>query len=186
MNSEIMQRWMDMVQYRITEGSNYGWECFGYNAYTLSSWDGDHSGTSFNITFDTKDQTVFMIEAHDFANDRAYRWFAPTYQSRYMQEASRRGTTDEAWEDVQYVDLEVLDDWFEKATAIYNKEPYDQRVQMPIDFTDEELLKYMKAAHDKDMTFNQFVEEALRHAIDEYNRDPEGMKQRAQEFKRGE
>ena len=186
MNSEIMQRWMEMVQYRITEGSNYGWQCFGYNAYTLTSWDGDQGGSSFNITFDTSDQTVFMIEAHDFSNNRAYRWFAPTYQSQYMQEVTGRGITDEAWEDVRYVDLEVLDDWFEKATAIYNKEPYDQRVQMPIDFTDEELLKYMKAAHEKDMTFNQFVEEALRHAIDEYNRDPEGMKQRAQEFKRGE
>ena len=57
---------------------------------------------------------------------------------------------------------------------------------MPINFSDEELLRYMKAAHEKDMTFNQFVEEALRYAIDEYHRDPEGMKQRAQEFKRGE
>jgi hypothetical protein len=27
----------------------------------------------------------------------------------------------------------------------------------------------MKLAHDRDMTFNEFVEEALRHAIDEVN-----------------
>jgi hypothetical protein len=36
---------------------------------------------------------------------------------------------------------------------------------MPVDFSDEELLTYMKMAHDRDMTFNQFVEEALRQAI---------------------
>ena len=186
MNSKIMQRWMEMVQFRITEGSDYGWQCFGYNAYTLSSWDGDQAGTSFNITFDTKDQTVFMIEAHDFSNDRAYRWISPAHQSQFTQEVSNRSITDEAWEDVRYVDLEVVDDWFEKATAIFNGESYDERVQVPIDFSDEELLRYMKAAHEKDMTFNQFVEEALRYAIDEYHRDPEGMKQRAQEFKRGE
>jgi hypothetical protein len=43
----------------------------------------------------------------------------------------------------------------------------------------------MKLAHERDMTFNQFVEEALRQAIEDHKRDPEGMKQRAQDFKRG-
>jgi hypothetical protein len=56
---------------------------------------------------------------------------------------------------------------------------------MPVDFSDEELLKYMKLAHERDMTFNQFVEEALRAAIEDYNRDPEGTKQRAKDFVRG-
>ncbi len=34
-------------------------------------------------------------------------------------------------------------------------------------FLDEELLQYMKLAHDRDMTFNEFVEEALRCAIED-------------------
>lgn len=181
-----MQRWMEMVQYRITEGSDYGWQCFGYNAYSLSSWDGNQDGTSFEITFDTKDQTVYVLEAHDFANQKAYRWIAPTYRPQHDLEVSDRNLDNQAWDDVNYIDLEVFDDWFEKAAAIYNGEPYDERVQVPIDFTDEELLLYMKAAHEKDMSFNQFVEEALRHAIEEYNRDPEGMQHRAKEFRRGE
>jgi hypothetical protein len=32
------------------------------------------------------------------------------------------------------------------------------------------------------MTFNSFVEEALRYAIEEHQRDPEGAKQRAQDW----
>jgi hypothetical protein len=40
-------------------------------------------------------------------------------------------------------------------------------VQVEVDFSDEELLQYMKLAHQRDMTFNEFVEEALRHAIEE-------------------
>jgi hypothetical protein len=51
--------------------------------------------------------------------------------------------------------------------AIKSGEDYDTRVMMPIDFSDAELLQYKKLAHDRDMTFNQFVEEALRHAITE-------------------
>jgi len=52
--------------------------------------------------------------------------------------------------------------------AIIAGEDYDTRVQVPVDFTDEELLTYMKLAHERDITFNQLVEEALRAAIDEY------------------
>jgi hypothetical protein len=40
----------------------------------------------------------------------------------------------------------------------------------------------MKLAHERDMTFNQLVEEALRTAIEEHKRDPEGMKQRATDW----
>ena len=35
-----------------------------------------------------------------------------------------------------------------------------------LDFSDEELLQYMKLAHEQDITFNKFVENALRAAID--------------------
>ena len=186
MRSEIMERWMNMVEFKITEGSDYGWQCFGDAAYSLTYWDQDLDGVSFNITFDTRDHTTYMLEAHDFKAQRAYRWIAPTHQPQFMLEVADRGSSDEAWDDVKYIDLETLDDWFEKATAIFKGEPYDERVQVPVDFTDAELLKYMTMAHERDMTFNQFIEEALRHAIEEYKRDPEGMTQRAKDFRRGE
>ena len=35
-----------------------------------------------------------------------------------------------------------------------------------MEFSDEELLTYMKLAHERDITFNQLVEQALREAID--------------------
>jgi hypothetical protein len=40
-----------------------------------------------------------------------------------------------------------------------------------VDFSDDELLKYMKLAHERDITFNQLVEEALRAAIERYKLD---------------
>jgi hypothetical protein len=71
----------------------------------------------------------------------------------------------QAWDDVDYIDLDVDDDFIQKALAIKAGEDYDTRVSVPVDFTDEELLTYMKMAHEQDMTFNQFIEEALRQAI---------------------
>jgi hypothetical protein len=41
----------------------------------------------------------------------------------------------------------------------------------------------MKAAHERDITFNQFVEEALTDMIKEYERDPETVIARAQKWK---
>ena len=45
-------------------------------------------------------------------------------------------------------------------------EDYDTRVSIPLEFSDEELLTYMKLAHDLDITLNQLVEQALREALD--------------------
>lgn len=179
-----LKQWMEVVGYRITEGSNYTWKCYGNNAYSLDSWNGDYSGHSFSVIFDTKTQEVFEVQAHDYKHNRAYRLINPNYAHKYMLEATNRDCpSDEAWEDVNYVNLETEDDWLDKATAIAAGEDYDTNVSVPMDFTDEELLKYMVMAHERNMTFNQFVTEALQSAIDEYNRDPEGMKARANRWK---
>jgi hypothetical protein len=177
-----LKEWMEVVEYRITEGSTYGWQCFGHDAYQLDSWNGDHDGYSFTITFDTKTQEVYQVEAHDFRNSRAYRIINPNYAPKHMMESADRGVKDEAWEDVDYVDLETDDDFVQKALAIAAGEDYDTRVSIPVDFTDEELLKYMTLAHERDITLNQLIEEALRAAIEEHKRDPEGMKQRAKDW----
>jgi hypothetical protein len=162
-----MKEWMELVQYRITEGSDYCWECYGSDAYSLDSWNGDQDGYSFSIIFDTKTQEVYEVQAHDYLHQRAYRMVNPYFKKKMKKEAKRRNVDKEnAWDDVDYVDLDVDSDFMEKAIAIREGEDYDTRVQMPIDFSDEELLKYMKMAHEKDMTFNEFVEEALRHAIE--------------------
>lgn len=178
-----LKEFMEIVNYRITEGSAYQWQCFGTDAYSLDSWNGDFDGHSLSITFDTKTQEVYQAEAFDYKNNRAYRLMNPEYVEAHKQEAHERNVNaDEAWENVKFVDLEVEDDFIQKALAIVAGEDYDTRVSIPIDFTDEELLTYMKLAHERDITFNQLVEEALRHAIEEARRDPEGMKQRAKEW----
>ena len=165
-----VKEWMEVVGYRITEGSAYGWSCYGANAYCLDSWDGDQVGHSLTITFDQKTQTVYEVQIHDYGNQRAYRMINPDYQSAHSAEAASRGTynINEAWESVDYVDLEVDDDWIQKALAVVAGEVYDTRISVPVDFSDEELLKYMKLAHERDVTFNQLVETALREVIESH------------------
>ena len=161
-----LKQFMEIVNYRITEGSDYTWDCYGHNTYSLDSWNGDQNGHSLTIIFDTKTQEVYEVQAHDYLHTRAYRLINPEYKDNYDNEATKRGIkSKEAWDDVNYIDLETEEDFLEKARAIVNEEDYDTRVQIPLEFTDDELLTYMKMAHDRDMTFNQFVEEALRTQI---------------------
>jgi len=162
-----MQRWMEAVGFRITEGSDYGWDCYGPYAYCLDSWNGEQDGHSFSIIFDTNDQTVYEIQAHDYANQRAYRWVAASWRPAMQAEAATRSVLEkQAWDDVDYIDLEVLDDMFEKIAAIEAGEPYDTRVQVPLELPDDEMFALMKMAHEADMTLNQFVEKVLCEQIE--------------------
>jgi hypothetical protein len=167
-----MKEWMELVDYKITEGSDYGWSCYGPNSYTLDSWNGVHGkgGYSFSIVFSTKTQKVYEVSMCDYTNDRAYRMINPKNQEKHRKEAeSKSELANQAWDDVDYIDLDVDDDFIQKALAIRAGEDYDTRVQVEVDFSDEDLLQYMKLAHERDMTFNELVEEALRCAIEEVN-----------------
>lgn len=164
-----MKEWMELVGYRITEGSAYGWQCYGPDAYALDSWNGEHDGHSFSVIFDTKDQTVYEVQAHDYVHNRAYRMVNPDFAKKMKKEAKRRDVNkDEAWEDVNYVDLDVDDDFIQKCLAIREGEDYDTRVSVPLELEDDQLFDLMKMAHEQDLTLNQLVENILRQVVENH------------------
>lgn len=166
-----MRDFMETVNYRITEGGEYGWSGYGPNAYSLDSWNGDNDqGYSASIVFDTKGQLVYEMDVCDYKNQRAYRWIHPDFRDVYEKDAkSWDADKDQAWDDVSYIDLEVEDDMLDKAKSIVNGLDYDARIQVPIELPDEELLTLFKMAHERDMTFNDFVTEILTEALKRTN-----------------
>lgn len=158
---------MEVTEYRITEGSDYGWNCYGPNAYSLSSWNGDYEGWSLNIVFDTKHQTVYEADVCDYKNQRAYRIFLPEFKASHDLEAAERDwVSDQAWDDVRYVDLESDEDFLEKARAIVAGEDYDTRVVIPLNIPDDMAFQLMKMAHEQDITFNQLLENVVTEEIE--------------------
>jgi hypothetical protein len=157
-----LKEWMEVVNYRITEGSNFMWDCYGPDSYSLDSWSGEQDGNSFTVIFDTKTQVVYEVQSHDYRNQRAYRLVNPDFKSeRDIESTDRNVSLNEAWDEVNYVDLESDDDWFQKALAIVAGEEYDTRVSIPLDLEDDLVFTLMKMAHARDLTFNEFVEEIL-------------------------
>jgi hypothetical protein len=164
-----LKQFMETVNYRITEGSEYGWQCYGPDAYMLDSWNGEPDGHSFTIIFDTKTQTVYEVQAHDYVHNRAYRMINPDYAKANKKEAKQRGVSrKEAWDDVDYVDLESYEDWLSKAQAIFAGNAYDTRVDVPLDLEDDLVFEMMKQAHERDITLNQYVELILKQTIDKH------------------
>ena len=182
-----LKEWMEIVDYRITEGSNYNWQCYGYDVHMLDSWNGDQNGHSFTVIFDTKTQTVYEVQAHDYVHNRAYRLINPDFNEAFQAESSDRGEFgNQAWDNVDYTDLEVDDDFIQKCLAIKAGEDYSTDISVPLDLPDDLLLEAALNAHKQDITLNEYINNALREMIVEFKRDPEGMKQRAQEFKHGQ
>jgi hypothetical protein len=153
---------MECIDYKITEGSDFLWKCFGNDAYSLDYWNGDNdTGHSVGVTFDRKTQVVYQMTVSDYDNDRAYCWTHPDWIKQYQKESNQLGTNGFAWDDVKYIEIDLGEDILEKAKHIVQGLPYDTRVKVPVDLSKEELFNLMSLAHEKDITLNQLVEEIL-------------------------
>ena len=161
-----LKDFLEVIDYRITEGWDYQWKCFGDNAYGMDHHDPDRTENSFTIIFDKKNKTVYSVEAHDYQNERSYRLLHPDFAQAHKAECEERGIDDLAWEHVKFTDLETEEDWLEKARAIFAGEPYDTRISIPLDLPDHELLQIFMLAHKVDMTFNDYVEKILREMLE--------------------
>ncbi len=157
------------INFRISGGSEYQWDCFGpYARYLDCNTDdeGINGRYSIHAVFDSNDQTVYAIEAWDYANEREYRWINPAYVKEHMAECARRDVDlYESMDGRNYIELDVANDILEKANALVNGVDYDTRVQVEVTLEDDILFRAMKLAHEKDITLNELVEEALKEEI---------------------
>jgi predicted HicB family RNase H-like nuclease len=167
-----LKDFMECTQYKITEGSTYGWACYGPDAYNMDFWNQKHddTGCSISVIFDTKTQVVYEMQAWDYANHREYRWIHPDYLEAHKAEADCRGVDFEAsLDDSKFIDLDVEEDILKKATAIAAGKEYDTRITITLNLDDETKLLLMTQAHEADMTLNHYVEHILREAIAKFS-----------------
>ena len=159
-----LKTWMELVNYRISEGCEYGWNCYGEEAYCLDSFAENYS---LSVIFDKKTQIVYEANVFDYVNNRAYRYIpSQDYKEAYTKEAKERNVENMAWDDVPWIDLEVQEDFLEKSKAIQAGEEYDTRIIVPLNLEEKELMTLFNLAHEADMTFNQFVEKILIEMIE--------------------
>jgi hypothetical protein len=153
-----LKQFLECIEYKITEGSQYCWKCYGEDVYQIDSWNGKQGGDgghSVHATFDTKTQFVYEVQAWDYDNQRYYRWISPDFVDTVKAESATRGVDfEDSCDGLQFIDLDVEDDILEKVKAIAN------------DLPDEMIFTLMKLAHEADVTFNAYIEQILVEAIE--------------------
>ena len=158
-------------QHRITDGSEYLWHCYGNNVRSIDYTSKYAHGY---VIFDTVTQRVYEVNVSpafgawgtDEHEPKPYRYIDPDYRVSHDAEAKDRHVdANQAWDDVMWVDLETEEDFIEKATAMFNGEKFDTRIQVPIDLDNDTMLKLAMEAHKRDITLNQMIEEILRELI---------------------
>ena len=160
----------EAMNHRITGGSEYNWQCFPDARFL--DYESDFAHVS--VLYSTIDQTVYQAEvsvkreAWD-EDKKPYRWLNPDYVDAFYKESKKRKVdTDIAWDDVKWIDLEMAEDFLEKATAIFNGEEYDTRVKVEFDLDDSSILKLATEAHKRDITLNKMIEIILQEVIDRH------------------
>ncbi len=180
-----LKDFIEAIEYKVTGGSEYQWDCFGPNARYLDCDETEDSSSTYHASaiFDSITQQVYSIEVWDYANDREYRWIDKAYIKDHMKACTEHEVdVYESLDNLNYIDLDVAEDILEKVNAIINRVDYDTRVKVPVDFSDEDLLQYMKLAHEMDITFNELVERAIKAAIEDFERNPKEFKENAERF----
>jgi hypothetical protein len=163
-----LKDFMETVDYKVTEGSDFCWDCYGPDSYRLDSWNQEQDGHTVSIVFDTRTHVVYEATAYDYRRNRAYRLINPAFVDAHRKEGEDRNVDiNQAWDDVNYVDLETVEDFLDKARAIVADEDYDTRVEVPLTLDDEQMFQLMKMAHEADLTLNQYVEKLLRQVIED-------------------
>jgi hypothetical protein len=164
-----LKSYLEAIDFKITGGSDFGWSCYGENARYLDCSDSEGSDGSYSVhaIFDSATQQVYAMEAWDYVNDREYRWIDPDFVKAHNREAHRRDFDhQESFDGRKFIEIEVAEDILEKISAIVAGDEYDTRIQVPVDLPEDVMFTLMKEAHEKDMTFNELMEDILKRAIE--------------------
>jgi hypothetical protein len=161
------------LEHRIAGGSEFQWSCWPDARYIDFESDFAHASVVFNSRTQEVYSADVSVKREMWHTDSApYRWLNPTYKQQYVDEAQSRGVDyGLAWDNTVWTDLEVEEDWLEKAAAMFKGDEWDTRIQVPIDLPDHELLELMMMAHRQDKTFNNFVTEILEQQLEKLKYD---------------
>lgn len=161
------------MDHKIVGGSEYNWNCFPDARFLDYESDFAHVSVLYSTVTQEVYQADASIKRDMWSNDeRPYRWTNPLYKDAYVSEAKERLIdSGQAWDDVKWIELEVDEDWLEKAHAMFNGEEWDDRVQVPLDLDDDLILQLAMEAHKRDITLNKMVEIVLQEAIDRHRND---------------
>jgi len=151
---------MSAFDYKITDGSEYLWKC--YPDARFLNFESEYAYVS--VVHCTTANVVYEVTIENKNDASPHRWINPDFIDAHDAESNERNINPAiAWDDVRYIDVNSVDEFLTKAGSIFNGVELDTEVE--INLPDDELLEHLLAAHKQDITFNEYVNNALRAVI---------------------
>lgn len=160
----------EILDHKITSGSEHQWKCYPDGRYLDYESDFAHVSVIYNTTNQEIYQADISVKREAWDEDKKpYRWIDPDHKDAFYKEAKKRKVDpDQAWDDVKWIDLEMEEDFLEKAAALFNGEECDTRVKIEFDLDDRSILQLAREAHKRDITLNKMIEIILQEVIDRH------------------
>jgi hypothetical protein len=154
---------MSAFDYKISDGDEYLWKCYPHARFI--NFESDYAHVS--VVHSTRDSVVYEVTVES-KNDEyvpVYRWMNPVFMGAYAAESKERNLDPAiAWDDVRYTDVEDRDDFLIKAGNVFNG--VESKTDIEINLPHDVLLEHLLAAHEQDITFNEYINNTLRAVID--------------------
>jgi len=106
-----LKNYLESVRYKIQEGFEYRWTCFGNDVFALNT-EGKKKHAflySSQVVFDTKNQTLYEVSFWDYVERKAYRWINPKFISKVKKEYKNRNLCfHTALDEIKYEDVSFV------------------------------------------------------------------------------
>ena len=158
--------YMNAIDYKVTDGSEFLWDCFGPNARFLDRSDDDYH---VSAVFDNRTHQVYEVSiSSTYDGDVRYRWIDLNFINDYKAEAENKGTRwDQFCDDMNWHLTDTYEDILDKVECILNGREYDKRVVLSLEFDDDVKEMIQQAADIQGITIDEFIERALKAVIEE-------------------
>ena len=144
---------------RIEGGSEYGWDCYGPNARHLEF-------PNVGVVFDSVTQEVYEVSAwpnnYDSSANGHIFWVTKDYEVAYRKECKRRKIVPDGEQCYSFPSMMLI------AEAVIDELPFDDALVRDVElfFEEGELELIQSAAQAMGMTFDEFVNAALKEKLD--------------------
>lgn len=151
---------LQLIEFKITGGTEFLWNCFGTNARYLDS---DNSEYSISCIFDSVTQEVYKIQFYVNNSkdlmDNCF-WLNPAYRQNFLDESESRNVDPYSLdEDIAIYEFMNLHDFI---THIRNRVGIEEMETISLDLEDDLLISLTKLAQERNVTLDVLIQNILR------------------------
>jgi len=178
-NFTVINNKLSKMGYVVQERAmNSLYRCFSDTAVNYSFWLPNKFEAS--VIVDLLDYNVYLVDYHKYKTGRVLRWVNPNFTAAFANELFELqqdptetsighkivDTTDFDLLSALEADVSSLKEDDELENPNLNVDEDGEYESIELDLTDSELALIARAAHAKDITINDFINEALRIELD--------------------